>query len=899
MPNDATFEIMAGLTDKQSAAISLIAAPTWNIDDMDPRFCMVNLMFSGMYCLMSSKEIDPKRPGMVYIDGKETEAPMVPPPMPVFGQMIGVKARKYVKEYNRSYAICYTGAYDTDGMEIPDFSFTLTTMPRRNPGEIWPEHDTVVLEAARESAVLLKNENHTLPLGSYAVANVFGAGAVVFRSGCLGAGKINPRYSIRVKEGIEHYSSLELNEELYDFYTSEEDVLPPDEMLKRAREKNDTAIVFLSRTSSEAHDNLPKKGGYYLTDEEKSLINGVTKVFSRTVAVLNVAYPIETGWMEQVDAVLLVGLPGMAGGRALAELLEGTQNPSGKLACTWAKDYWDYPSAKNFLTLSELRKRCPDAKFVTTVYEEGLYVGYRYFDTFGKEPAFRFGHGLSYTSFEKTVVQKDDATIEVTVTNTGNISGKEVVSLYAKLPEEKLEQPNRRLVSFAKTKELAPKENETLVLKVTDERLQSFDELSGSWLIEVGEIEFYLDNEKVGSRRIPETVTVGMAGARIPAPLEIKELSKHDIEGTYPLGKDTKGHAEDTLPFSVYREFPEEQTEFSGVSSHSQNLKCSMPSKESKDLEVITFTDVVNAPSKAEAFIAQMSDYEMARLTVGGKTGWGMADKGYAGMLSIDGALEKYKLPEYFFSDGNNGLNLFEPNIGFPVSATMCASWNEELMYKEGVAIAEEAKAMGMSCLLAPALNLQRNILCGRHTEYFSEDPLLAGRMAGQENRGFEETGVSGSMKHFFANNAETHRGVNHSLMTERTARELYLAAFAYAFEVKKPDTVMTGYNAANGMFCANDGALLNGILRKEWGFEGYVMTDWNGYGNLGMQGLVQAGISWVAPGCPDDSLVTPIVEAIANGTLSRGRLQKNLVDLVRVIIKCRKNTFSANSSDI
>ena len=265
-----------------------------------------------------------------------------------------------------------------------------------------------------------------------------------------------------------------------------------------------------------------------------------------------------------------------------------------------------------------------------------------------------------------------------------------------------------------------------------------------------------------------------------------------------------------------------------------------------------------------------------------------MEDAGYAGMLAKDGSLEKYAIPEYYFSDGNNGLNLFEPNIGFPVSATMCASWNEELMYQEGVAIAEEAKAMGMRCLLAPALNLQRNVLCGRHTEYFSEDPLLAGRMAGQENRGFEETGISGSMKHFFANNAETMRNLNHSIMTERTARELYLAAFEYAFSVKKPDTVMTGYNAGNGMYCSNDGALLNGILRDEMGFDGYVMTDWNGYGNEGMEGLVRAGVSWIAPGSPDDTLVKPIVDALAAGSLSRAGVQKNLLNLVRVIIKYR-----------
>lgn len=408
MPNDATFELLADIQNKDKAAISFITPPTYNIDDMDPRFCMVNLVFTGCYCLRSSKPIDSCRPGMIYIDGKATEPPMIPPLMPMFGQMIGIYARKYLHKYNHSYDICYSGAYDTDGLEIPKFAFTLKTLPRQEPGEKYPEHDA-------------------------------------------------------------------------------------------------------------------------------------------------------------------------------------------------------------------------------------------------------------------------------------------------------------------------------------------------------------------------------------------------------------------------------------------------------------------------------------------------MEDNGFAGMLFNEGALAKYEIPGYYFADGNNGLNMFEPNIGFPVSTTVCASWDEDLSYREGVAIATEAKGMNLHCLLAPALNLQRNPLCGRHTEYFSEDPLLAGRMAGQESRGFESVGVSSCMKHFFGNNAETMRNNNHSLMTERTARELYIRAFEIAFEVNMPDTVMTGYNAANGVYCSNDYGLLRGILREELGFDGFVMTDWNGYGDQGLAGAVDAGISWLAPGSSDDTLVNPIVEALQSGKLSRARLQKNLVDMVKIIIKYKK----------
>ena len=213
----------------------MVAAPIYNIDDMDPKFCMINLMFSGCYCLVATKTIDPARPGMIYIDGAATEPPLTQEKMPMFGQVIGIHCRKYLHEYDHEYQIRYAGAYDTDGLEVPDFSFTLKTLPRTEPGEKYPEHDAIVLQAAREGAVLLKNDNGALPLGKGAAVNVFGKGAVVFHTGCLGAGKINPRYSIRVKEGIEKYTTLLLNEELYRFYMSETNELFGQEVLNRAR----------------------------------------------------------------------------------------------------------------------------------------------------------------------------------------------------------------------------------------------------------------------------------------------------------------------------------------------------------------------------------------------------------------------------------------------------------------------------------------------------------------------------------------------------------------------------------------------------------------------------------------------------------------------------------------
>lgn len=871
MPNDATMEILSDLQNKAEEIYSMINEPYYNIDEMDGKDCMASLKFSGCYAFLCAKEVDSNVPGMVYIDGQPTESPILVKDR-MFGQMIGVNIRKYIFDYNRRYHVCYTGAADKEGNRLPDYEFYLTTFPRKNVGEEWKNHDAIVLKAARESAVLLKNKNYALPLGKNAVVNPIGAGAVVYRSGCLGAGKINPRYAIRVKEGIEKYSSLILNDELYQFYITEKNEMPSAEIIERARQLNDTAVIFITRTSSEAHDNLPEKGAYYLTDEERTIIRECAKIFAKSIVILNVAYPIEMGWEDEydVDAVLLTGLPGMAGGAALAEILEGRTNPSGRLPNTWAYDYNDYSTAANFVYEY---KGIADKVYLTTVYEEGIYMGYRYFDTFDKKPAYRFGHGLSYTTFEKKVtsikVCKNCLTLDVCIKNTGEYAGKEVIQIYAQIPDGKFEQPKLRLVTFAKTDLLQPGEEETLHLMINENRLSTYDTQNAEWILEAGKVDIIFENQCIYTYDISKNKVIKKAGAKIPCPIEIRELSKKDPLHTWPEGKKSRIYEQDDLPFQVFRSDIYEETE----------LK-----KNSQDM--ITFPDVKANPQLLEDFVAQLSNHELARLCVGRKTGWGIGDSGYAGMFYNCGEIGKYKIPDYYYTDGNNGVNLKKPNIGFPVSSTMCASWNEDLLYEEGKAIAGEAVEFGMQCVLAPALNLQRNPLCGRYCEYFSEDPLLAGRMAGQELRGLEENGVSGSVKHFFGNNAETLRNTNHSLMSERTARELYIRAFEYAFEVKKPDTVMTGYNAANGMYCSNDKALLKGILRGEMEFEGYVMTDWGGFGNQNMDGLMNAGISWIAPGSEDDTFTKPIEAAMEKGQLTRAAMQQNVIRLMKILIK-------------
>ena len=875
-------ESAQGTTD--SADIVLMGEPVYNIDDVDGKSYMMDHRMSGCFALISKKPLGPNAGGTYSVNGVRAGAPVIGSPS-FMGQMVGLFLRKWLTEYDTDYQVRLEGLNAEDSTEVAPFEITIHTLPKVEPGTVYPEHDALVLQAAREGAVLLKNDG-ALPLAKGSTLNAFGSGVATYRLGCVGAGKINPRYGIRFVEGIEKYSSLALNRELVEYYRNEKDTLPAADVMERAKAASDTALLVISRPTGESEDNAPAAGGYYLTEDEKALMVALREQFNKLVVVLNTGYPIEMSWTDTADAILWTGLNGMAGGRALAEILDGTVSPSGRLPDTWTYDYHDIPAAVNFNIPTGDSGKMSFAghgdlrSFNVTVYEEGLYVGYRYFETFNKPVAFPFGHGLSYTTFTRECVRfvnhGADVEMDVRVTNIGNMWGKESVLLFAEIPEGKLEQPTRRLVDFAKTDNLAPGASEVLHLKVSARGFDSYDAESARWIIEPGTIKLYLggsvaETMETAAFEVPEEIVISQVKNRVTPPMEVRELSRRDPEGTWPTGKDSKVVESVELPHRRLRERTPEVRPVTGE----------------KPETLITYPMLVKNPDLLDQFVLQMSDYELCRCSAGGRTGWGYGDNGFAGVLYAEGALEKYELPkDYYFADGNNGLNMNDANIGFPVSNVVCATFNERLSYEEGRAIAEEAIGMGLPCILAPAVNLHRNPLCGRHSEYFSEDPVLSGRMAAQEGRGLQSCGVACSLKHLFANNAEYLRNTNHAIMTERTARELYLKIFEEAFQVYMPDTVMTGYNAANGVWCGEDEDLLEGILREEWGFTGYVMSDWGGANSCPGGAPAQAGLSWVAPGSMDDSTVTPILEALNEGRLDRERLRANVRDLFRIIIK-------------
>jgi beta-glucosidase len=686
---------------------------------------------------------------------------------------------------------------------------------------------------------------------------------------------------MRFKRAIEERSEFTLNDELASVYMLGDDVCPNEDLLERAYAQSDTALILITRASGENLDNRPVPGEYYLSADEEAMIQAVTRKFEKTIAIVNSGYPIDVRWVETygIKGLIVCGFVGMLGGQALVEILDGRVNPSAKLPDTWSLDYYDIPASKNFHNAAEdspvLDTESP--LFMDTYYEEDIYVGYRYFETFGKPVAYPFGFGLSYTTFGiqplEFAQEQGAVRLSAKVANTGRVAGKEVVQIYSEEPDGELEKPSRKLVGFAKTRLLEPGENQVLEFVIAEEQLASYRTETASWIMERGIYRFYSGSSIgqltfAGSFQLDETRTIRSVSNYMSPPESIRTLSKRDPEVTYPTGERSGVKPGVTVlePKAIRSRMME-----------TAPIQVDAPSRE------ILFPEVLDRPELLDAFVKQLTVEQLARLSVCKSAGWGMTEIGEAGRIYT---LDQYDMPDFIVADGNSGVNVNKPNIGMPASATVCASFNTELAYEVGRVIAEEARENGVHMILAPGMNIHRNPLNGRHPEYFSEDPYLAGMMAGHQSKGLEENGVSSCLKHTVANNCETVRKRNHSLLTERALREIYLKAFEVAIQVQKPDSIMTGYNACNGVFTAEDEEMIQGVFREEFGFEGYVMTDWGSYDTVDIVEAVAAGNCWITPGSPDDTYVTPIVEGVRTGRIERARLENNVKYLLRVVMK-------------
>ena len=663
---------------------------------------------------------------------------------------------------------------------------------------ITPGMPELLRHAGAEGCVLLKNDG-ALPLKTDAPAAVFGRCQLDwFYVGYGSGGDVKAPYFVNLIDGLKN-AGIALEQDLLDTYTawtqSEEhqadhgwwghwpmnhpEMPLTDEIVSKASENTETAIVVIGRAAGEDRENTLTEGSFYLTGREREMLDRVTSAFSKTIVLLNIGNIMDLSWTEtygdRISALLIVWQAGMESGNAVADVLTGKISPCGKLSDTIARRYEDYPSSANF----------GGKQF--NEYAEGIFIGYRYFDRHPEKVLFPFGFGLSYTEFavrtEEPAREGTDTSVSVTVTNTGSASGKEVVQLWCFAPEGRLEKPLRVLVSFAKTKTLAPGESETVTLCCDDKCFASYDESAHRFILEKGEYRFSVNGTEAGSIYIPEEVMVEQCEPICQKP---EELRKRIL---------------DNLP----EEIPHTKT------------------------GEISLKDIADGKTDLKEFISQLSDDELEALT----RGQGMMNSRYgvpgnAGAFGgIIESLQKKGVPPVITSDGPAGLRLKKTAALLPCGTALACTWNTELIEEIGKKSAEEMTHYSVDLLLAPGMNIHRNPLCGRNFEYYSEDPLLSGKTAAAMVRGIQSSGKAACPKHFACNNQETKRNTNDSRVSERALREIYLRNFEITVKEAKPLTIMTSYNKINGVWSHYNYDLATTILRKEWGYEGCVITDW------------------------------------------------------------------------
>lgn len=658
-----------------------------------------------------------------------------------------------------------------------------------------------------------------------------------------------------------------------------------------AAKEAETAIITIGRPAGEDGDRSNSEGDFKLNTVEKNMIQYVENAgFDKVIVILNVTGVIESDWLknEAIDAVLYVSLPGMMGGEAMADVLLGDGYPSGKLVDTWAGSYTDYPSSSNFGNSSY------------TNYKEDIFVGYRYFETIPgayEKVNYPFGYGLSYADFEITdknvsiTGEGRDRTVTVTarVTNNGEYPGKEVVQVYAGSPETNLTQPKKELAGFCKTKELKSGESEVVTISFPFDDLASYDDTGktayeAAYVLESGEYTFYVGNcvrcEETYSYNLDET--------------ELAEQLEHH------LVPDTTKLSERLLSDGTYEKI--EQKENAPVSDDPNEdvdarYKAIYTAEDVTEVEgnaFISFYEVAQAfldedgetaedTRLLEAFVARLTDEEAVKLT-----GCTTPESGKGHRTGLAG-LDVYDVPIVGSSNGPAGIqyngssHTWETTSTFYPCATMQAcTWNEELIEQLGAAIADEARYFGMSLWQAPGMNIHRDPLCGRNFEYFSEDPFVTGKIGAAITRGVQSRKFASQLKHFAFNNQEKGRWGNDSRISERAIREIYLKGFEIAIKESDPWSVMSSYNRINGTQTSGSYQLLTEILRNEWGYEGFVMTDFRTQ-NVTHAREIDAGNDVKAPAdSPNPQNVLTAMES----WLPRWKVNRSAERVLRFVLK-------------
>ncbi len=754
------------------------------------------------------------------------------------------------------------------------YKYNLTTGISENGKRLTgcEEHIELSRKVAGEGMVLLEN-NGLLPLKENTNVALFGIGSIEYIQGGGGSGRVYSQYIRNIYEGLMCKSpKLSVYEPVtkyyYDYAAARIDELSPKEILAEptlpaelindASKHAEVALIVIHRYSGEGWDRSAENDDFYLTDDEQKLVSDVTAAFPHSVAILNVGGMVDTAWIREnpkIDAALLAWQAGMEGGLAIADILCGDVNPSGKLTDTFAVELSDYPSADTFNE---------SADYVD--YFEDIYVGYRYFETIpgaDKKVVYPFGYGLSYTSFtlSKPIAEKNGEQINVSlsVTNTGERAGKEVVQIYFSAPQGVLGKSKISLAGFQKTKLLAPGEKQIITVTFNIADMASYDDLGklqkSAFLLEQGAYRFFAGTtcrdliECDYQYYVKENyiVTQQLKSCCAPNLLSKRMLSDGSFE---------------PLPSFPNVQYVAERVDGFGYSQ----------TNETKPLSAVASGELT-----LEDFIAQMTNDELVEMVSG------IPNRGIANTYGW-GGIDRLGIPAVMTADGPAGVR-FSPTTGIATTAWPCATliactWNTDLAYEIGVAGGLECKENGIATWLTPALNIHRNPLCGRNFEYFSEDPLISGKFAAAKVRGIQSTNTAASAKHFAANNKETKRYYSDSRMSERALREIYLRGFEICVKESQPWTIMNSYNIINGRRTCECYELNEDILRQEWGFEGMIITDWHGPCN--QEHCLIAGTDVRMPsGFPD-----VVRDALRRRRLTREHLQQRAKKILEMILK-------------
>lgn len=837
------------------------------------------------------------------------------------------------------------------------------------------EHQELVRKLSAECMVVLENDG-CLPLSDDCnKIALYGNGARHTIKGGTGSGDVNTRENISIEQGLinagikitsiswlnqydqlvneaknEHNIRIQVIAEQQKIpvmmlmlgmpfiepaasYITEDDIKESD---------TDTAVYVLSRNSGEGKDRQQIDGDYLLYPQEVANIKFLSEHYKTCIVLLNTGGIIDINPLlsiKGINAIVLTGQLGSTGGYAIADVLYGRSIPSGKLSDTWAIKYDDYPSAKTF---GSNNKNIDDE-----YYEEGIYVGYRYFDTFNIEPAYPFGYGKGYTEFSISTINieadNNNVICEAEVRNTGTKhSGKEVVQIYYSAPAGGVEKPYQELVAFGKTKLLAPGETQKLIISFNIASMASYSQNEEAWILEKGSYYIRVGNSSRNTKIeavliIDQTVKTVQVKNVFDIEDTLKEITSKGIKPyTYKREQEEKESAK-----QIFIDAAKIVMEEAVYQTGRPILKDEYPDT------ILTIEDVLNKTASIENLVAQLKIDEMADLCVGSSRG-GFSLTGVIGAASsvVPGAagdttsalIKTRKIENLIMADGPAGLRLYphfittsdgtllqggqvfggetlpftddipEDAINYyqyctaiPIATSLAQSWDVELIETIGKIVGREMKELHVHLWLAPGMNIHRNPLCGRNFEYYSEDPLLTGLCAAADTKGVQSfKGQGTTIKHFAANNQEDNRMFNNAHISERTLREIYLKGFEIAVRQSQPLSVMTSYNLINGTHAANHYALLQSVLRDEWGFEGVVMTDWFTSQDTSFLGsksdkypwsssvlCIKAGNDIQMPGCQQN--VDDIIEAVNNNEITLGDLQFCAANILKIIVQCQE----------